>query len=67
MLKHPFRKRCKPYLLLAAFFILPLIVLCQVVTDSATIKVRADSNFLKKEDTLLRIIHSNSCHFDNIN
>jgi hypothetical protein len=55
MLKHPLRKRCIQYLLLPAFFILPLVVSCQVVTDTTVVKVKSDSNFLKKEDTVLRI------------
>jgi hypothetical protein len=55
MSKSSLRKRCIQYLLPPAFFILPLIVSCQVVTDTATTKVKADSNFVKKEDTLLRI------------
>jgi hypothetical protein len=55
MLKHPLRKRCIQYLLLPAFFILPLLVSCQVVTDTTVVKVKSDSNFVKKEDTVLRI------------
>src|SRR5450755_663585 len=55
MLKHPLRKRCIQYLLLPAFFILPLVVSCQVVTDTTVVKVKSDSNFVKKEDTVLRI------------
>ena len=55
MLKHPLRKRCIQYLLLPAFFILPLVVSCQVVTDTIVVKVKSDSNFVKKEDTVLRI------------
>jgi hypothetical protein len=55
MLKHLLRKRCIQYLLLPAFFILPLVVSCQVVTDTTVVKVKSDSNFVKKEDTVLRI------------
>lgn len=55
MLKYPLSKRYIQYLLLPAFFIFPLIVLCQVTTDTTVIKVTTDSNFVKKEDTVLRI------------
>ncbi|MGH2647068.1 MAG: hypothetical protein ACRDE8_05845, partial [Ginsengibacter sp.] len=41
--------------MLPAFFIFPLIVSCQVTTDTTAIKVTTDSNFVKKEDTVLRI------------
>ncbi len=55
MLKRPLSKIWIQNLLLAAFFIFPLIASCQVVTDTTEIKVKTDSNFVKKEDTLLRI------------
>jgi len=56
MLKYPSRKRCIQYLLLSSFFIFPLVVSSQVVTDTTTeIKVKPDSNFVKREDTVLRI------------
>jgi hypothetical protein len=41
------------FFLLASFFLLPLYAFCQVITDSISIK--ADSGYIKKEDTLLRI------------
>lgn len=55
MLRHPLSKRYFQYLLLPSFFIFPLIGSCQVVTDSAQLKVTIDSNNVKKEDTVLRI------------
>src|SRR6185437_14299308 len=55
MLKYPLRKKSIPYLLLPVLFFLPMIVSCQVVTDTSTINIKPDSNFVKKEDTVLRI------------
>lgn len=55
MLKHPLPKRCLQYVLLSFLFIFPLIASCQVSTDTTQIKVKVDSNFVKKEDTVLRI------------
>lgn len=55
MLKRPLNKRCIHCLLLLLIFIFPLVVSCQVVTDTSEIKIKADSNFVKKEDTVLRI------------
>ena len=55
MLKHPVTKRLVQYLLLPAFFLFPLFAGCQVITDSAGVKIKTDSGYVKKEDTLLRI------------
>lgn len=55
MLRHPLCKRYFQYLLLSSFFIFPLFVSCQIVTDSSQIKLKIDSNNVKKEDTVLRI------------
>jgi hypothetical protein len=55
MLKHPVTKRLVQYLLLSAFFLFPLFAGCQVITDSAGVKIKTDSGYVKKEDTFLRI------------
>ena len=55
MLKHPVTKRLVQYLLLPAFFLFPLFAGCQVITDSAGVKIKTDSGYVKKEDTFLRI------------
>ena len=55
MLKHPVIKRLVQYLLLPAFFLFPLFAGCQVITDSAGVKIKTDSGYVKKEDTFLRI------------
>lgn len=55
MLKHPVTKRFVQYLLLPAFFLFPLFAGCQIITDSAGVKIKTDSGYVKKGDTLLRI------------
>jgi hypothetical protein len=55
MLKCPLKKRGLKYLLPPAFFIFPLIASCQIATDTTGVRLKTDSNFIKKEDTVLRI------------
>ncbi len=55
MVKHLFQKKYISFLSVLSFFIFPRMAFSQSITDSALIKLKPDSNFIKKEDTVLRI------------
>ncbi len=55
MLKRPVARRFVQYLFLQSFFLFPFFAGCQVITDSAGVKIKTDSGYVQKEDTLLRI------------
>lgn len=55
MVKNSVAKKFVQYLLLLSFFLFPFFAGCQVITDSAIVKIKTDSGYVQKEDTVLRI------------